>query len=73
VTFTHGSDTYTFVAQVNAKGKVTAKVDHPVTKVIQSSGGSSTWTAAPVPAAPVTPAASGEPGDNGHNGGQADD
>jgi len=73
VTFTHGSDTYTFVAQVSAKGKVTAKVDHPVTKVIPSSGSSSTWTAAPVPAAPVTPAVSGEPGENDHSGGQADD
>ena len=63
MTFAHGSDTYTFVAQVGAKGKVTAKVDHPVTQVVPSSGGSATWTAAPAPAAPATPAASGEPGD----------
>jgi hypothetical protein len=73
VTFTHGSDTYTFVAQVGAKGKVTAKVDHPVTKVLPSSGGGSTWTAAPVPAASQTAASSGESGEEGHSGGQADD
>ena len=75
VTFTHGSDTYTFVAQVGKNGKVTAKVDHPVTKVIpSSSGGSSTWTAAPVPPQPsAPPAASGESGEGGHNGGEADD
>jgi hypothetical protein len=72
VTFTHGSDTYTFVAQVGAKGKVTAKVDHPVTKVVPSSGGGSTWTAAPAPAA--SRSASGEPDeDSSHDGGEADD
>jgi hypothetical protein len=75
VTFTHGSDTYTFVAQVGAKGRVTAKVDHPVTQVVPSSGGSATWTLAPAPApaSSQTAAAAGEPGEVGTNGGQADD
>ena len=36
MTFAHGSDTYTFVASVGKHGKLTAKVDHPVTKVIPS-------------------------------------
>jgi hypothetical protein len=73
VTFTHGSDTYTFVAQVGKNGKVTAKVDHPVTKVLPSSGGGTTWTAAPAPAPATTHSAAGEPGEGGQNGGQADD
>jgi hypothetical protein len=73
VTFAHGSDTYTFVAQVGKSGKVTAKVDHPVTKVLPSSGGGTTWTAAPAPVASQTAAAAGEPGEGGHNGGEADD
>ncbi|HTX68601.1 MAG TPA: hypothetical protein VMH50_05590 [Thermoleophilia bacterium] len=72
VTFTHGSDTYAFVAQVDARGRVTARVDHPVTQVAPASGGSS-WTAAPAPAAPTSPAAAGEPGEGIHTGGQADD
>jgi hypothetical protein len=73
VTFSHGSDTYSFVAEVGAKGKVTAKVDHPVTHVAPSSGGSATWTVAPAPAASQTAAVSGEPGEGGNTGGQADD
>lgn len=76
VTFTRGSNTYTFVASVGKSGKVTARVDHPVTKVVPSSGGgSSTWaSAAPAPApAPASPAASGEPDEGGSNGGEADD
>jgi hypothetical protein len=72
VTFEHGAATYTFVAQVDDHGKVTAKVDHPVTQVVPSSGGATTWTAAPAPAANAT-SASGEPGEGTHDGGQADD
>ena len=47
VTFKHGSDTYTFMAAIGRHGKLTAKVDHPVTKVTPSapSAGSSTWVA----------------------------
>ncbi len=33
VTFSHGSDTYTFVASIGKHGKLVAQVDHPVTKV----------------------------------------
>jgi hypothetical protein len=72
VTFEHGADTYTFVAQVGDHGKVTARVDHPVTQVAPSSGGSTTWTVAPAPAAAASPA-SGEPGEGTHTGGQEDD
>ncbi len=56
--FTHGSGTYTFVAQVGAKGKVTAKVDHPVTKVIwlvaqmQVAGAGTAGAAPPAAAGP---------------------
>jgi hypothetical protein len=73
VTFAHGSDTFTFVAEVGKSGKVTAKVDHPVTKVVPSSGGGATWTAAPAPSPSQTAAVSGEPGEGGNSGGQADD
>ncbi len=73
VTFTHGSDTYTFAAQVGKSGKVTAKVDHPVTKVLPSSGGGTTWTAAPAPAAPSAPVVSAAPRSDGHSEGEADD
>jgi hypothetical protein len=78
VTFTHGSDSYTFVASVDAHGKLTAKVDHPVTKVLPtaSSGGSGTWASAP-PAQTPAPAHPGEGGDGGQGGssgqGGADD
>jgi len=74
VTFAHGNDTYTFIAKVVKGGKVTARVEHPVTRVVPSSGGT-TWTAAPATTAPAvsTPAVSGEPGDGGHSGGEADD
>ncbi len=77
VTFTHGSDSYTFVASVDAHGKVTAKVDHPVTKVLPtaSGGGSGTWASAP-PAQTSAPAqpGGGEGGEGGSSGqGGADD
>jgi hypothetical protein len=79
VTFKHGSSTYTFVAAVSRQGKLTAKVDHPVTKVITtaSTGGSVSWTATPV-AAPASPTHQGgdeqdNGGGNSHEGGGADD
>jgi hypothetical protein len=74
VTFSHGSDTYTFVASIGKHGKLIAQVDHPVTKVLPSSGGSSsTWasaSAAPAPAASAH-AGGGEGGSSGQ--GEADD
>jgi hypothetical protein len=73
VVFEHGNDSYTFVAQVGKAGKVTAKVDHPVTRVVPSSGGGTAWTAAPAPAAAPTPAASSERAGESHEGGEADD
>ncbi len=79
VKFSHGSDTYTFVADIGKQGKVTAKVDHPVTKTVPtapSSGSSTTWVASPAPSAPSAAVASGEPSDEGSNpysGGGADD
>ena len=75
VTFTHGSDSYTFVASVDAHGRLSAKVDHPVTKVLPTaSGGSSgTWASAPARASSA-PAQSGEGGEGGSSGqGGADD
>lgn len=76
VTFRRGSDTYTFVAAVGRHGKLTAKVDHPVTRVVpSSSGGSTSWAASAAPAPPAaTPAAGGESDEAGsHGGGEADD
>jgi hypothetical protein len=75
VTFAHGSSTYTFTASVGRNGKLTAKVDHPVTKVIPSSGGgAATWASAPA-SAPTTaahaPSGEGEGGSTGQ--GEADD
>ena len=74
VTFSHGSDTYTFVASVGKHGKLVAQVDHPVTKVLPSSGGSSsTWASAPAAPAPAASAHAG-PGEGGSSGqGEADD
>ena len=66
VTFSHGSDTYTFVASIGKHGKLVAQVDHPVTKVIPSSGGgSSTWASAPAAAAPAPAASTHSDGDEG--------
>ncbi len=75
VTFRRGSDTYTFVAAVSRHGKLTAKVDHPVTKVVpSSSGGSTSWaaSAAPAPSA-AAPAGGGTGEGDSHGGGEADD
>ncbi len=74
VTFSHGSDTYTFVASIGKHGKLVAQVDHPVTKVLPSSGGgSSTWASAPAAPAPAASAHAGG-GEGGSSGqGEADD
>ena len=70
VTFTHGSDTYTFVAAIGGHGKLTARVDHPVTKVAPAAASSgSTWV---VRAAPSTTPTHGSGGES-HSGGSADD
>ena len=73
VTFKHGSDTYTFAAQLSPHGKVTAKVDHPVTKVIPAapSAGSSgsTWAVSPAPTTTSPAASSG----THEGGGEQDD
>jgi len=75
VTFTRGSDSYTFAASVDSHGKLTAKVDHPVTKILPtaSSGSSGTWASAPAQA--TAPAKAGEGGGEGGSSGQggADD
>ena len=74
VTFTHGSDSYTFVASVDAHGRLSAKVDHPVTKVLPTASSSSgTWASAPAQAA--ASATSGESHGEGGSSGQggADD
>jgi hypothetical protein len=75
VTFSHGSETYTFVAAVGKHGKITAKVDHPVTKVIpSSSGGSTTWASAPATTpSSAAPAHAGESEGGSSGQGEADD
>jgi len=74
VTFEHGSDTYTFVAVVGSHGKLTAKVDHPITKVTPSSSASSaSWVATPVPSSASPAHAGGDEGGGSHGGGEADD
>jgi len=70
VTFKHGSDKYTFLAAVGRNGAITARVDHPITKVTPApSAGSTTWVASPVSSAASPTHAGGEPQD----GGGADD
>ena len=74
VTFEHGSDTFTFVAAVDRHGKLTAKVDHPITKVTpSSSAGSASWVATPVPSSASPAHAGGDEGGGSHGGGEADD
>lgn len=81
VTFTHGSGTYTFVAIVGPHGKITAKVDHPITKTTPGgASGSTTWVSSPAPhqapAPAVASSAGGEPKDGASSaptGGGADD
>jgi hypothetical protein len=81
VTFQHGSGTYTFVAVVGRHGKLTAKVDHPVTKVTPaaSSASSTVWAASPAPSSAVASPthAGGDESDHGGGGsprgGGADD
>jgi hypothetical protein len=71
VTFAHGSDTYTFAAALDANGKLTAKVDHPVTKMTPAASSASTaWVAAPVAPSPSS-SAGGE--SSSPSGGGADD
>ncbi len=71
VTFTHGSDTYTFVASVRGHGKLTARVDHPVTKVAPAAPSSgSSWVVTATPRA--TPTHSSGGGESNYGGG-ADD
>jgi len=77
VTFRRDSATYTFVAVVAPHGKLTAKVDHPITKITPaaSSASSASWVASPAPS-PVTASpthAGGDGGGDSHEGGGADD
>jgi hypothetical protein len=71
VTFAHGSDTYTFVAVVGGHGKLSARVDHPVTRTAPAASPSgSSWVVSAVPSAtPTHVSGGGEP----HYGGGADD
>ena len=71
VTFAHGSDTYTFVAVVGGHGKLTARVDHPVTRTAPAAASSgSSWV---VSAAPSTTPTHASGGGEPNNGGGADD
>lgn len=78
VTFAHGSDTYTFAAALDAHGKLTARVDHPVTKVTPAASSVSTtaWVATPVPSSSPSVEGGGKGGSEGggsNGGGGADD
>ncbi len=71
VTFTHGSDTYTFVAAVGGHGKLTARVDHPVTRTAPAASSSgSSWVVSVAPS--VTPTHASGGGEPSYGGG-ADD
>ena len=69
VTFRRDSATYTFVAVVGRHGKITARVDHPITKITPaaSSASSASWVAIPAPS-PATASSTHEGGDEpGHS------
>jgi hypothetical protein len=74
VAFTRGSDTYTFVAVVGRGGELSARVDHPVTRVVPGSAGGSgsTWVNAQ-PAPSPSPAGAAEEEDSAEGGEEADD
>jgi hypothetical protein len=75
VTFEHGSDTYTFVAAVGRHGKLTARVDHPITKVTPaaSSASSASWVATPVPSSASSTHEGGDESGHSQEGGGEDD
>jgi len=75
VTFEHGSDTYTFVAAIGDHGRLTAKVDHPITKITPaaSSGSSAQWVATPVPSSASPSHGGGDEAGGSYGGGGADD
>ena len=71
VTFSHGSDTYTFVASVGGHGKLTARVDHPVTRTAPAAASSgSSWVVSATPSVAPTHASGGS---ESNYGGGADD
>ena len=81
VTFKSGSSVYTFLASLSPQGKLLARVDHPVTRVVQSgsasgSGGSGSYTGTTV-AYTATPTAAQPAPAPAHSysddGGEADD
>jgi hypothetical protein len=73
VAFVRGSQKYTFAAALDRHGKLTARVDHPVTKVspAATSASASTWAVATVAKAPS--AGHGNEGGGSNRGGGADD
>jgi hypothetical protein len=73
VTFRSGSRTYKFVAVLGRDRAIVARVDHPVTKVVGSSGSgsSASWAPATTASASAAPAQGGEPDEGGGAG--ADD
>ena len=76
VTFRYGSSVYTFLATLDRHGKIVARVDHPVTRVVPaaSSSSSTVYTAAPAPS-PTHAAAAPAGGDDSKpsGGGEVDD
>ena len=79
VTFKHGTSIYTFLASLNNHGKLVARVDHPVTKIVHtastaSSGGYTPTTVAVAPApAPSAAQPAAPSGGEPRDGGEADD
>jgi hypothetical protein len=79
VTFRNGSSVYTFLATLGHQGKIIARVDHPVTRVVPaapstSTAGTTVYTANPAPSpthAATAPAGGGDSEPSG--GGEVDD
>jgi hypothetical protein len=76
VTFQHASSTYTFVAVVGRHGKLTARVDHPITEVAPAAAPASpaSWVATSLPSSASSPHAGGDSEEaEQEEGGGADD
>lgn len=75
VTFRFGSSTYTFLATLGRHGKIVARVDHPITRVVPAapSASSTVYTAAPAPVSAAPAAPTGGDDSRPSGGGEADD
>ena len=73
VTFKSSTATYTFVATLDGKGAIVARVDKPVTRVVTTASSGSGATSSAAPATGATPPAAAPSEHDGPEGGEQDD